>query len=62
MTRPIEHEYDSYVGYARALEKYCIRVETHNVMLRACIKGMIKVADRKTDEFDAAKAALKATE
>lgn len=35
-------------------------LETHNTMLRACIKGMIKVADRKTDEFDAAKALLAA--
>jgi hypothetical protein len=34
-------------------------LETHNVMLRAAIKGIIKVADRKTDEFDAAKEALK---
>ena len=35
-------------------------LETHNTMLRACIKGMIKVADRKTDEFDAAKELLAA--
>ena len=62
MTRPIEHEYDSYVGYARALEKYCDALKTHNVMLRACIKGMIKVADRNTNEFNAAKVALKETE
>ena len=35
-------------------------LETHNTMLRACIKGMIKVADRKTDEFDTAKELLEA--
>ena len=33
-------------------------LETHNTMLRACLKGVIRVADRKTDEFDAARAAL----
>ena len=33
-------------------------LKTHNTMLRVCLKNIIKVADRKTDEFDAAKAAL----
>ena len=33
-------------------------LKTHNTMLRVCLKNVIKVADRKTDEFDAAKAAL----
>jgi hypothetical protein len=32
--------------------------ETHNTMLRVCLKNVIRVADRKTDEFDAARAAL----
>ena len=33
-------------------------LKTHNTMLRVCLKNVIKVADRKTDEFNAAKAAL----
>ena len=34
-------------------------LETHNTMLKAALRGVIKVADRKTDEFDAAHEALK---
>jgi hypothetical protein len=34
-------------------------LKAHNTMLRVCLKNIIKVADRKTDEFDAAKAALR---
>jgi hypothetical protein len=33
-------------------------LETHNTMLRVCLKNVIKVADRNTDEFDAAREAL----
>lgn len=33
-------------------------LETHNTMLKAALRGVIKVANRKTDEFGAAKDAL----
>ena len=44
-----------------ALEAERDALKTHNTMLRVCLKNVIKVADRKTDEFDAAKAALEET-
>lgn len=33
-------------------------VEAHRDALLAALKGVIRVADRKTDEFDAARAAI----
>lgn len=33
-------------------------LKTHNTMLRVCLKNIIKVADRNTDEFNAARAAI----
>lgn len=29
MTKPVEHEYPSHVGYARALEEYCEVLESN---------------------------------
>ena len=51
VTKPIIAQRD-------ALQAKLAALETHNTMLRACLKGVIRVADRKTDEFDAARAAL----
>ena len=34
------------------------RLEADNARLRAALRGVLRVADRKTDEFDEARAAL----
>jgi hypothetical protein len=49
---------DKKAAENKALRDRTIILDTHNTMLRVCLKNVIKVADRKTDEFDAAKAAL----
>lgn len=65
----INPQYANQLGCESYLNRVCAEaiegliaerdaLKTHNTMLRVCLKNVIKVADRKTDEFDAAKAAL----
>jgi hypothetical protein len=46
MKRPIEHEYNSFVSYARELEKYCDWQEAEIERLRARESGELKYAAR----------------
>ena len=53
-----ENKCEKYQEENKVLRDRTAALETHNTMLRVCLKNVIKVADRKTDEFDAARAAL----
>jgi hypothetical protein len=43
---------------ATDLSAECARLRSINAELLAALKGVLAVADRKTDEFDAARAAI----
>ena len=60
MKRPIEHEYNSFVSYARELEKYCDWQESEIERLRAALTGIYSYS-RCGRTIDAAKEALKET-
>ena len=66
MKRPIEHEYNSFVSYARELEKYCSELEAALAERKALITEYLSIAKDSVHEITtlrtAAQQALEALE
>jgi len=58
MKRPIEHEYNSFVSYARELEKYCSELESAAQQALNALKGW---PGKPRAAFEILTAALKET-
>jgi len=51
MKRPIEHEYNSFVSYARELEKYCSELEAALAEREALITEYLSIAKDSVHEI-----------